>query len=181
MIWIPHGHLLRLDPGYYRGFAFVHWTMTISGRRKGWLHRGFHARLIQILDRGAKDYAVVVPAYTLMPDHMHWLAVGLSDVSDQLLWSRAARRELNRLLSPFRLQKQAFDHVLTLDERSPGGFSKVVAYICENPVVEYLVEDSRDWEFTGAVVPELAGLDPRDPEFSDIWWGYMNAKMGPWR
>ncbi len=30
-------HLKRLPPEYYRGDAVVHWTITIRGRKAGWL------------------------------------------------------------------------------------------------------------------------------------------------
>jgi len=30
------GRLRRLSPGFYRGFAWVHWTMNLIGRATGW-------------------------------------------------------------------------------------------------------------------------------------------------
>ena len=30
-------HLRRLEPEYYRGHAYVHWTMTMQDRKTGWL------------------------------------------------------------------------------------------------------------------------------------------------
>ena len=41
---LHHGHMKRLSPEFYRGQAFVHWSMTIDGRRTGWLTDAFHLR-----------------------------------------------------------------------------------------------------------------------------------------
>ena len=35
-------HLKRLPVEYYRGQAYVHWSMTIHNRQTGWLSRGFY-------------------------------------------------------------------------------------------------------------------------------------------
>jgi hypothetical protein len=40
----PHRHLPRLSRQVYQGRAFVHWSMTVKDRRKGWLDDLFHAR-----------------------------------------------------------------------------------------------------------------------------------------
>ncbi len=37
----PQDALPRLEPGFYRGQAYVHWVMTIEGRKTGWLVRSF--------------------------------------------------------------------------------------------------------------------------------------------
>jgi predicted 3-demethylubiquinone-9 3-methyltransferase (glyoxalase superfamily) len=33
-----------LAPEWYRGYAFVHWTLTIEDRATGWLDNTFHVR-----------------------------------------------------------------------------------------------------------------------------------------
>jgi len=33
----------------YRGFASVHWTMTVDHRRTGWLDERFHLQLRELL------------------------------------------------------------------------------------------------------------------------------------
>jgi hypothetical protein len=38
----PHDHLRRLPPEYYRGRAYVHWSMTIDERKTGWLISTFY-------------------------------------------------------------------------------------------------------------------------------------------
>ncbi len=32
-----HSYLKRLPPEYYRGQAYVHWSLTIQDRKQGWL------------------------------------------------------------------------------------------------------------------------------------------------
>ena len=32
-----HDYLRRLPPEFYRGRAYVHWSMTVAGRKAGWM------------------------------------------------------------------------------------------------------------------------------------------------
>jgi REP element-mobilizing transposase RayT len=157
---------------------FVHWTMGISNRRIGWLTQEFHAAFRSTLERNAEHYGVAVPAYCLMPDHLHVLAAGMNHNSDQALWSRAVRRRLNEVLKPFSLQKQAYDHILRTNESGPDAFTALAFYISQNPVRAGHVTASTDWPFVGAKVPALPGLDPRHATFREDWWRYWNSLPG---
>ena len=170
-----HRHLPRLADEAYHGRQFVHWTMTITDRLTGWLKPDFHSTFLEILRQSADRYDVVLPAYCLMPDHFHLLAAGISTRSDQLRWSRAIRRSINEALLPFRLQKQAYDHILRPAETGPDAFTALALYICENPVRAGLAVSRKDWPYVGSVVPTLPELDPRHEEFRDRWWAYWNA------
>ncbi len=46
---MPHGCLRRLAAANYRGTAAVHWSMTIDGRRTGWLDAADHAAVRELL------------------------------------------------------------------------------------------------------------------------------------
>ncbi len=173
----PFRHLPRLSEAAYRGLQFVHWTMTIAGRRQGWLTARFHDSFRERLSFVGADYDIAVPAYCLMPDHLHCLTAGLSDHSDQLLWARAFRRRLNVLLRPWRLQKQAHDHLLRPSESGPDAFLSLLEYISENPVRAGLTLDRASWPFMGSCVAGLPGLDPRTPDFSERWWAYWNRQV----
>ncbi|RXK53663.1 hypothetical protein ESB00_18420 [Oleiharenicola lentus] len=149
--------------------------MGIASRRTGWLTPKFHTAFRSILEINPERYAVAVPAYCLMPDHIHVLSAGMNPASDQTLWSRAVRRRLNAELHPFSLQKQAYDHVLRTNESGADAFTALAHYISENPVRAGLVSTPSEWPFTGSLVRALPGLDPRQPTFRDAWWNYWNA------
>jgi len=172
---VPQRHLPRLTADAYRGRQFVHWTMAVAERCSGWLNTDFHSVFRSILGRNTERYGVLVPAYCLMPDHLHLLAVGTNSNSDQILWSRAVRRSLNEALKPLRLQKQAYDHVLRPGESGPDAFTALAFYISQNPVRAGLVSTSADWKFAGSLVPALPTLDPRSAAFRDEWWLYWNS------
>jgi REP element-mobilizing transposase RayT len=74
-------HLFRLDREFYRGQAYVHWTINIEERQTGWLIPVFYYKFRELLTHTAFRYAVTCPIYCLMPDHMHLLWVGIADQS----------------------------------------------------------------------------------------------------
>ena len=149
--------------------------MTIAGRQRGWLHPDFHSRFRHELHRLALRHAIAVPVYCLMPDHMHVLSVGLNHTADQRLWIRAGRREINQLLPPCRLQKQAHDHVLRPDEQGRDAFATLVHYILNNPVRAALVATANDWPYSGCILPAGPELNVHDEIFMDAWWAYWNT------
>ena len=161
------GRLTRLTPTYYRGRAFVHWSMTLEGRSRGWLDAGFHARIRELLCHSLGRYDLVCPAFCLMPDHGHFLWLGQNERSDQRLATILFRKAWNAglRLEGRELQRQAFEHVLTDREREKGAVSAVAQYIFENPVRGRLVEEWKNYAFVGAVVPGYPDLDPRDEDF----------------
>lgn len=78
-----HDYLRRLPAEYYRGQAYVHWTMTIENRRTGWLTPIFYYKFQELLTHTAFRYGFCCPIFCLMPDHMHLLSVGIVDECDQ--------------------------------------------------------------------------------------------------
>ena len=96
------------------------------------------------------------------------------------------RQEWNRLLGEgrpkgvatdgmhtlFRLQHQAYDHVLREREqkRDDDSFANVANYILENPVRANLVSRYDEWPYLGALVPTFPRMDSRQPDFWDAYW-----------
>ena len=112
-------YLRRLPAEYYRGQAYVHWSMTMEDRKTGWLVPIFYYKFREILTHAAFRYGFCCPIYCLMPDHLHLLWVGILDSSDQRVAARYFRRQLNPVLMKLgtRLQLQGYDHVLGDEER----------------------------------------------------------------
>ena len=125
-----------------------------------------------LLHTGAR-YRLHCPAYCLMPDHAHFLWMGIAASSDQLLASRFFRKHWNLLLARAgaKLQPQAHDRVLRDDEREPGSFEDTVLYIRRNPERDGLVSSWEDWTHAGAAVPGFPVM-PVSPasEFWRVFW-----------
>jgi REP element-mobilizing transposase RayT len=169
---IHTGRLHRLYPAYYTGGAFVHWSMNIKNRRRGWLTPAHHASVRELLCYTLMQHRLICPGYCLMPDHAHFLLMGCHLKSDQLLAVGTLRRTWNILLQTkgFELDRQAYDRVLREKERARGAFPAACAYVLANPQVEKLVEDWRSYRYLGALVPGRCDLDPRSSEFWPQFW-----------
>lgn len=97
----PHrGHLPRLAPEFYRGFAVVHWVMTVDRRATGWLDALRHAQFREALLHTMVRYDMLCPTYCLMPDHAHFVWMGIAPLADQRSAATFCRRATNRLLAP---------------------------------------------------------------------------------
>ena len=179
------GHLPRLDDVHYRGFAFVHWTMTIRNRQRGWLSDQFHQRFRELLLHSCSRYHSICPVYCLMPDHFHLLLLGIADESDQFKLTKHFRRHVNTALEgcspnpdqPFRLQKQAYDSVLREADRARDAFQSVAFYIAENPVRASLTEDPSTWPFCDAVIPGYPELTFSADDYWDRFWRLYYSRL----
>ena len=163
-------HLTRLDRGAYQGDAMVHWTLTMSGRRQGWLTSEFHAHFRELLTHSSFRYALACPIFCLMPDHAHLIWLGLHSGSDQLNAIKHLRTRTNEVLVKigFELQDQAYDHVYKDDERNESSLRASCNYIARNPERAGLVQldGYAEYAFTGCLVPGYPELRPFD---SDFW------------
>lgn len=163
-------HLPRLPSEYYRGCAIIHWTMTVNRRGTGWLDRIFHERFRLILLHTLARHHLACPAYCLMPDHLHMIWVGLSVASDQRLACGFFRRHVNLALRPWKLQAQAFDHVLRARERQGEALAKLAEYILQNPVRAGLCVSWRGYPYSNTLVAGYPDLDIRQPDFWELFW-----------
>lgn len=169
-----HSHLRRLPPEYYQGWAFVHWSMTIEDRKKGWLIPALHYQFREILTHTAFRYGLACPLYCCMPDHLHLLWVGILETCNQRSAARFFRRQLNVALARLgaTLQQQAYDHVLRDDERQEGAFVTVAEYIARNPERAALVppDGFRQYPYTGCLVPGYPDLSVWQDDYWDRLW-----------
>jgi len=78
-----HDYLKRLSAEHYRGHAYVHWSMTIEQRKKGWLVPIFYHQFREVLTHTMFRYGLCCPIYCCMPDHLHLLWIGVLEGSDQ--------------------------------------------------------------------------------------------------
>jgi len=176
-----HRHLPRLNPQAYRGHAFVHWTMTIAGRRTGWLTPELHHRTRELLLHVLWRERGTCPAYTLMPDHMHFVIIGTAPDSDQQSLVRYLRLHLNRALAAcapdVQLQRSAYDRVLREQDRQRYAFEQLAHYILDNPVRAGLVASAGEYPYSGCVVPGLPGLHPQQPSYWQHFWAQYEQQL----
>ena len=109
-----------------------------------------------------------------MPDHLHLLWVGIAAQSDQLRAARFFRMQMNLVLAKLghRLQTQAYDHVLSEDERDRSAFENIVEYIARNPERAGLVkqEGFRDYRYTDCLLPVCPELHLWQPDYWERFW-----------
>ncbi|MFP4068905.1 MAG: hypothetical protein ACLFVC_01865 [Opitutales bacterium] len=168
---MPHkGQLPRLAPEAYRGHAYIFWTYTLENRAKGWLDESFHRDFRELMLHAQSRYRLSCPIYTCMPDHIHFIWIGLGTSSDQRLASTFLRKQLNDRLSPLRLQRQPHDHILREDERTRDTFADTVRYIRLNPQRAGLTTESSPWPYAGALLPGYPTLDFGTDRFWPTFW-----------
>lgn len=118
-----------------------------------------------------------------MPDHLHLLWIGLASSSDQRKAAKFFREQVNRLLknTGHKLQLQAYDHVLTVEERHRDAFARVAFYIFDNPVRKGLVKRWQDYAFTDSTVAGYPALDVREPGYWEKFWKIFQGLVEPER
>jgi REP element-mobilizing transposase RayT len=146
---MPRRQLPRLPPEYYRGDAAVFWTHTIQDRATGWLDVSKRSAFREIVLHAAIREDLVCPIYTMMPDHVHMIWMGIAPGSDQRTGTSFIRSQSERHLAPAKWQHQPYDHLLREDESARGALRATCNYIAENPVRKGLVKKAGDWPFTG--------------------------------
>lgn len=119
------------------------------------------------------------PVYCLMPDHIHLLWLGLRRDTDQRNAMSFLRTHLEPLLSPEKLQPQAYDHVLREAERKRDAFARTCFYLLANPVRAELIQESERWPYCGAVIPGYPKLHPADDGFWPLFWKLYFAARSP--
>jgi len=169
-----HSYLKRLGKEYYRGLAYVHWTMTIHERKTGWLSPLFYYKFREILTHTMFRYALCCPVYCCMPDHFHLLWMGILSGSDQRNAMKYFRKHVNSLLKKLdvKLQQQPHDHVLREEERKETEFINIVEYIGRNPERAKLVAQDRfrDYKYSDCLVPGYPELKLFEPDFWIRFW-----------
>jgi len=168
-------HLPRLEPEWYRGLAFVHWTPTIEHRATGWLTPDFNRAWQWELLHACARYKLACPTFVLMPDHLHFLWLGLNEAgSDQQVAIEFLTKNLRPHLSGVDFQRQPFDQVLRAKERNPDTFLNVAGYILDNPVRAGLVGHRAEWPYSGCCVPGYPDLNVHGEDYWELFWRIYN-------
>jgi len=173
-------YLPRLKREFYQADAVVFWTMPIHLRHRGWLNDRFHATFREMMLHSAAREAVLCPAYCLMPDHIHFVWMGLCRNMDQRNGVKFLRAQLGPFLKPAKFQHQPHDHVLKPEERQRQAFSLACAeYVLLNPLKAKLVQKSNEWPYVGSVIPGYPRTNPFDNEYWPWFWKHYFEKREP--
>jgi hypothetical protein len=172
-------YLPRLAPVFYQADAVVHWELSVSHRRTGWLTPALHYAFREIMVHAGTRHGLLCPVYCLMPDHFHMVWMGLRLEANQLHAMAFVRTYLGPLLAPAELQHQAYDHVLRDQERRRNAFAATCGYVLANPVQAGLVARPEEYPFSGANVPGYPRWHPCDKRFWARFWALYAKTKDP--
>ncbi len=166
------GHYLpRLRREFYLADAVIFWTLTIHDHQTGWLNQQFHLKFREFMLHAAAREPLICPAYCLMPDHIHLVWMGLNVSTDQRSAMKFLRTFLAITLKPFTFQHQAYDRVLTEEDRTRAKFTLAcVEYVLLNPLRAELVTKPEEWPFLGAIIPGYPDCQPLSHEYWPWFW-----------
>ena len=167
-------YLKRLEPEYYQSRAYVHWSLTIQNRQRGWLRPVMLYKFRELLTHTMFRYGLCCPIFVLMPDHFHMMWIGILNESDQLPAIKHFRARLNETLSclSYQLQPQAYENVLKDDDRIENAFHDICEYVARNPERAGLVDVDHyaSYKYSGCIVPGYPELKPFADDFWDRFW-----------
>ena len=140
----------RLPGVSYVGMHRYFLTFCTAERRKWFEDAGVVDQVRSQLSRSAVEHRFAIPAYCVMPDHVHLLAEGASPGSDLRPFVSSFKQKSGFAFARERAarlwQTGYHDHVLRNDEATLA----VVRYILENPVRAGLVEKFSDYPHLGS-------------------------------
>jgi putative transposase len=123
------------------------------------------------ISRAAASRGFAVIAYCFMPDHLHLLIEATSESSDLVAFADEAKQRTayryRRRQSQALWQKGYYERVLRDDEATLA----VARYILANPVRAGLVQEPRDYPFSGSLVFDKRQLD-------DLWQSVAAGSFG---
>jgi len=150
--------LPRLQGFNYRGRHCYFLTFCTYKRRATLLDRSVASMVVMQILRAAARFEFAVPAYCLMPDHVHLLMEGRSERSDLRRFIKRAKQSSGQRYAVAAngslWQDSYYDHVVRPEE----DLGRIARYIIENPVRAGLVKTPLDYPFVGSTVWPLNEL-----------------------
>ncbi|MDZ8120292.1 REP-associated tyrosine transposase [Pontiella agarivorans] len=145
-------HLKRLGCVYQSHPRYFITTCTYH-RRNLLAHSAIHEILREHWAKSLDLYGWPIGSYVIMPDHVHFFCadVGSTTPLSKMIgawkqWSAKAIGSKIGIQAPL-WQREFFDHLIRSDE----SYSEKWDYIRQNPVRAGLVEDSKDWKYSGHI------------------------------
>jgi putative transposase len=125
---------LRLPEDHYRGRRIFFITLCTENRQPYFAAQATGRWVLTHLSECAARQSFTLHAYCAMPDHLHFLAEGLSDTSDLVAFVNVYKQwtayEFQKKHGSRLWQMRYYDHVL----RPSEAIEDVASYIWWNPV-----------------------------------------------
>jgi putative transposase len=159
----------RLPAPAYVGPRWYFVTLCTGERRPYFLDGRLVGDLLKTLQDGSSFHHFGVYAYCFMPDHLHLELAGLSEHTTLPALIRdfkgrsvaqAPKMGIRRLW-----QKSYYDHIL----REEDSENAVAWYIFNNPVRKGLVNEPRQWPFSGSWMFDWVKAVAPPEEFRPPW------------
>jgi REP element-mobilizing transposase RayT len=140
----------RIDGISYKGRETYLVTMITRERAKAFANLDFGRRAQQASLHHATKESFAIPAYSLMPDHVHYVATGQSSDSDLrrfiTRWKQATGFEWSRTGHGRLWQEGFWERRARFEEP----LAEMVRYVVENPVRAKLVANPTLYPLTGS-------------------------------
>ncbi len=140
----------RLDLLFYRGIRAYFVTICTKDQQKVFTNKKTVGKHIRILSECCEKEKFSVWAYCFMPDHIHLLLTAKENselIKLVTAYKRLSGYEYKKKTGKNLWQKSFYDHILRKEEN----ITQVVRYILENPVRKNLVENFREYPFSGSL------------------------------
>lgn len=146
----PARKTIRLPREQYLGERVYFVTICCAKRRHFFSDPAKAKRTLSSLRETAATYGFAIHAYCMMPDHLHFLAGGLSASSDLLTFvnrfKSVTAQDEKRVSGRGLWQRYFYDHILRPRDSGVG----VAWYIWLNPVRKGLCLAAEDYPFSGS-------------------------------
>jgi len=167
---IVHRKGIRLSRREYVGRRIYFITICCEERIPVFRDANRAAVAVEALKRVSRSMDVLVHAFCVMPDHVHFLMEGKSSTSDIVKfvtqWKQSTGYQFRHELPRRFWQRRFYDHVL----RRAEDCESVAWYVWMNPVRKGLAVDPRDYLFSGSLTVEW----PRVRPVGTVW-------VPPWK
>ncbi len=140
----------RLPAHEYIGKKWFFVTICCHNRAPLFADGSCAGWLLEVLRTESTLFGFVIDAYCAMPDHLHFLALGITPTSDLLKFVQSFKQKTAFRYSPssgiILWQNNFYDHIL----RSNEGPARVAAYIWLNPVRKGFCKEFQEYPFSGS-------------------------------
>ncbi|MDP2681543.1 MAG: transposase [Deltaproteobacteria bacterium] len=144
----------RLKKFDYKGPYAYFITICTNFKNQYFVEKETVEAVLSLLKGCASDYRFKIFAYCFMPDHLHILLQGEED-SSLKEFMRIFKQKTEWCFKKNRQkalwQKSYYDHVVRKDEAIEG----ISRYILGNPVRKGMVNDFRDYPFSGSMIFDI--------------------------
>jgi len=169
---------IRLSPLNYVGSQSYFVTFCCFNRRPIFSDASLCTWLLETLRAESAARSFAIHAYCVMPDHLHFLAEGLTPASDLANLAKTLKLKTSRAYqknTPQPLwQKKYFDHILRPHEQ----VERVAWYIWMNPIRKGLSQNVGEYLFAGSFTHLVSQMKSPSTLWTPPWKTRAPASEG---